>query len=165
MHIDDTTWLDEMAKIEKITIEDSDEDVTKEKTYIINKAGDGDGFRFRLTATSGHKSLSRQPGVQGNVEAVAAKAKVKRAEFLKPCKRCCCITHCVFFQHSKTDQMVTIRDQESQDKEFFDMLDKSWDTKDAIEEQLEESSSSKDPLLSMLCATNLNLGDVFTPAL
>ena len=61
--------------------------------------------------------------------------------------------------------MVTIRDQESQDKEFFDMLDKSWDSKDAVEDELEEISSSKDPLLSMLCATNLNLGEVFTPAL
>ena len=125
----------------------------------------GDGLRFRLTATSGHKDLSRKPGVQVNEEARAAKNKIKRAEFLKPCKRCCCITHCIFFQHNKKDQMVAIRNEEDQGREFYNMLDRSWQTKDVIEDELDEIVASQDPFMSLLCATNLNLGDVSAPAL
>ena len=160
MHIDDVSWMDEIAVVEKI-IKATNEDVSQGKSYVVNKVDD-EGLKFKFTATSRDRSLSP---VQVNLAVKGGNAKSKKSDFLKPCRRCCCIAHCVFFQHNKDEEMVMIRNHIGQENKFFDLFDRSWQSHDALEDDVEEIIATRDPFMSLLCATNLNLGDVSFTAL
>ena len=56
--------------------------------------------------------------------------------------------------------MVMIRNQIGQENEFFDLFDRSWQSHDALEDDVEEIIATRDPFMSLLCATNLYLGDI-----
>ena len=160
MHIDDVSWMDEIAVVEKI-IKATNEDVSQGKSYVVNKVDD-EGLKFKFTATSRDRSLSP---VQVNLAVKGSNSKSKKSDFLKPCRRCCCIAHCVFFQHNKDEEMVMIRNHIGQENKFFDLFDRSWQSHDALEDDVEEIIATRDPFMSLLCATNLNLGDVSFTAL
>ena len=61
--------------------------------------------------------------------------------------------------------MVMIRNHVSQEEGFFDLFDRSWQSHDVLEDDVEEIIATRDPFMSLLCATNLNLGDVSFTAL
>ena len=41
---------------------------------------------------------------------------------MKPCRRCCCISHCLFFKHTNNDVMVDVADTRPKEvKKFRDV--------------------------------------------
>ena len=151
MNIDDTNWLDDLEEAEKLIAVLQDEEA-KDKTYIMSKADEG-SLRFRLTATSGHNLPKRNVGVHRKPNCTVARSK-----FLKPCRRCCCISHCLFFKHSKNDEMVDVGNTSAPKVKFVDMLDRSWLDAETYEEEIFDIDRH-DPFMSLLCATNLTLND------
>ena len=164
MNIDDTNWLDEMAEIEKLvdllekdslsTNDVVDENLSTNKN-IVNAGGEFS--RSRLNATSGNFGLTRETGVQRSKE-----AKSKRSLFMKPCRRCCCVSHCLFFKHSEKDEMVNVADTKCPQVNYENMLDKSWVEVNYLDDT-NFAAKNEDPLMSLLCATNLDLKEVYSP--
>ena len=151
MNIDDTNWLDDLEEAEKLIAVLQDEEA-KDKTYIMSKTSEG-GLRFRLTATSGHNLPKRNVGVHRKPTCTVARSK-----FMKPCRRCCCISHCLFFKHTNNDVMVDVADTRPQKVKYSEMLDRSWLDTETYEEEMFDIDRH-DPFMSLLCATNLNLND------
>ena len=102
----------------------------KDKTYVMSKVTEG-GLRFRLTATSGNNLPNRNVGVHRK-----PRCTIARSKFLKPCRRCCCISHCLFFKHSKNDEMVDVGNTSAPKVKFVDMLDRSWLDTETHEEEI-----------------------------
>ena len=152
MHIDDTNWLDDISEVEKLFDQLRKEESENDDKNDVDAAGNVQA-RGRLDATSGHKLISREKGVQNR-----PLAKSKRSSFLRPCNTCCCISHCLFYKHSKRDEMIQVAEPYMNCVVFDGLLDRSWATDDVLEEQMKEVGTN-DPFMSLLCSTNLNLDD------
>ena len=152
MHIDDTNWLDDISEVEKLFDQLRKEELENDDKNDVNAAGNVQ-TRCRINATSGHKVISREKGVQHR-----PLAKSMRSSFLKQCNTCCCISHCLFYKHSKRDEMIQVAEPYMNCVVFDGLLDRSWTTDDVLEEQIKEVETN-DPFMSLLCSTNLNLDD------
>ena len=134
MNINDTTWLDleEDKKLIAVLLDDE----AKDETYIMSKANE------------------RNVGVHRKPSCTV----VARPKFMKPCRRCSCISHCLFFKHSNENVMVNVGSTSIQKVKFVDMLDRSWLDTETYEEKIFDIDRH-DPFMSLLCATNLDLND------
>ena len=83
------------------------------------------------------------------------KAWVKRVK--KPCKRCCCLAHCMLQSHNRTAKAFVSVPGASEVE--YEMFDNSWLTTDEYEELLEDETiiRSTASLSSLLRATHLDL--------
>ena len=122
-----------------------------------NSVAGGEFSRSRLNATGGTFGLTREAGVQRRKD-----AKSKRSLFMKPCRRCCCVSHCLFFKHSEKDEMVYVADFKCPEVNYENMLDKSWVEAKYLDDS-DFVDKNADPLMSLLCATNLDLKEVCSP--
>ena len=120
--------------------------------YILSEANEG-GLRFGVAATCCHNLPKRNVGVHRKLSCTVARSK-----FSKPCRRCCCISHCLFFKHINNEVMVDVTDASPQKVKFSEMFDRSWiDTKTYEEEMFD--IDRLEPFMSLLCSTNLDLRD------
>ena len=151
-NIDDQSWMDEMAEVEKpvfdlqsdeandnreasesVEVRDSAEnDVHRD--YIMNHVSD---LRFKLTA------------------------KVAWSSSLKPCRKCCCYSHCLFAKHgtikgSKERLMIQACPQFN----FAGMLDKSWLAVYEYEEEILDVATAQDQFMQLLCSVNVNFDEM-----
>ena len=142
--------MDDISEVEKLFDQLRKEELENDVNAAGNVQARG---RLDATATSGHKLISREKGVQNR-----PLAKSKRSSFLRPCNTCCCISHCLFYKHSKRDEMIQVAEPYMNCVVFDGLLDRSWATDDVLEEQMKEVGTN-DPFMSLLCSTNLNLND------
>ena len=136
-----------IEEVEKLVTELQKDDDTN-KSYVMTHTG-GDGLRFRLTATSGNDMVSREKGVQYKTG-----AKVARAKLLKSCEKCCCSSHCLLTEHGAIGVLVS-----PQQIEFPGIVDRShiYETEE-FEEEISRTDVENDPLMSLICAVNTDLG-------
>ena len=82
---------------------------------------------------------------------------------IKPCKTCCCVSHCQVTEHGLKAVPVVVNHY-SYDKEhlFDNMPDRSWQGLDEYEEEMCSLANKDNTLLSLMCSVNLDLTDVVT---
>ena len=149
-NIDDQNWQDEMAEVEKLVFDLQKTEKPDVQGYAMSRAGEG--LKFRLTATA---NVSRSVGVE-----TRAVVKIARTKFLKPCRKCCCISHCLFFDHGNGKVATDALELESCPQYMFsEMLDRSWLMYDQFEEDIVDVCDAEDHFMSLLCAVNTNLND------
>ena len=161
MNIDDTTWLNEVAEAERLVkVLQREKHPDAEKSYLMEKVGQG--LRFRLKATGGNNQISRQSDVKFDSQAKSARENVTSkpiTRFAKNCKICCCSSHhSLYFKHSTKDVKPDVPSTDAPDVFYANWLDRSWQMDDQyLEEVAHDADLMLDPLMSMLCSTNLNL--------
>ena len=104
---------------------------------------------------SSQKRLQRGEGVQ-----YRAVARVARKKIIKPCKTCCCVSHCLVTEHGPTTVPVVVNHY-CYDKEhlFNYMPDRSWQGLEEYEEEMFSLAYKDNTLMSLICSVNLDLTD------
>ena len=151
-NIDDQSWMDEMAEVEKLVFDLQSDEANDNKEasesvevrdsaendvhrdYVMNHVSD---LRFKLTA------------------------KVEWSSSLKPCRKCCCYSHCLFAKHgtikgSKERLMIQACPQFN----FAGMLDKSWLAVYEYEEEILDVATAQDQFMQLLCSVNVNFDEM-----
>ena len=160
MNIDDTCWRQDMDLVEKLIKELKDEEETHAMEKDENNAANFSGQRSRLFATSGPDLPTRNISVQFNADAQVARSKLRSRT---SCKNCCCASHCELSFHVKKNEPVRWESSSRFENKFL-LLDRSWDSFEDYENNLFDSipiRCSRDPMMSHICAVNVNLADDF----
>ena len=149
-NIDDVSWQDDMAQVEKIieALKD-DQEVIAAASQNYTMSHTGDGLRYRLQATGGHDLVQREDGVQHR-----PKAKIARAKIVKNCK-CCCSNHCLL-----TDHTFRYSEKEKQAENYYGLLDRSWRSTAQYEEEMLDIDQDfvYEDFVSLLTKVNTDLG-------
>ena len=150
-NIDDVSWQDDMAQVEKIieALKDDKEVAAVTQNYTMSHTGDG--LRYRLQATGGHDLVQREDGVQHR-----PKAKIARAKIVKNCK-CCCSSHCLLIDHAFR---YTYSEKENQAENYYGLLDRSWRSTAQYEEEMLDIDQEfvYEDFVSLLTKVNTDLG-------
>ena len=79
---------------------------------------------------------------------------------IKPCKTCCCASHCLVTEHGPRAVPVVV-DHYCYDKEhLFDFMpDRSWQCLEEYEEEMFSLAYKDNTLMSLICFVNLDLTD------
>ena len=148
-NIQDTTWLDDMETVERVVdaLKKEDEGTEEENVHLSQDEYDVAGVQ---------KQLQRGEGVQHRPVAKVAKMKM-----LRPCRACCCVSHCQITDHSPKAVPVVV-DHYCYYKEclFANMLDGSWEDLDEYEEALCNMVSKDSTFMSLISSVNMDLTDV-----
>ena len=133
---------------------------TVEKVVAALKKEDGvEGAHVNQVepvVAASQRRLQREEGVQHR-----AIARVAKRKMIKPCKICCCVSHCQVTEHNPKAVPVVV-DNYCYDKEhlFANMLDRSWQHIEEYEEEVCSLAYKDNSLMSLLCSVNLDLTDV-----
>ena len=146
-NIEDSTWLDDMHTVEKVVAALKKEDEESEGE-LVNQVE-------QEVATS-QMRLQRGEGVQ-----YRAVARVARKKMIKPCKTCCCVSHCLVTEHGPKAVPVVVNHYCYDKEHLFDnMLDRSWQGLEEYEEEMFSLAYKDNTLMSLICSVNLDLADV-----
>ena len=152
-HIDDQDWQSDMGEVERLLFDLKNEERNVDPSYTMSHTGTG--LRYRLVANSGHDLPQREVGVQHR-----AAARVARSKLLKPCKDCCCSSHCQLTGHSRDDKTLDVLVNYQVDS-FADLLDRSWVDTEYYEEELADMyGDDNDDFMALLCSVDTDLGGV-----
>ena len=153
-----------MAEVERLkkVLEDDDEKVQTTRAYVMNpvEGQSNSDLRYRLTAVSGYDEvvpLKRLQGVKHN-----ARARAKKAKYLKPCTNCCCFSHCSLRNHNdEANEEESINASwEVLPHKYPGLLDSSWLTFEEYEEDLCSTGVRNKNLSELLCAVNIDIKEV-----
>ena len=128
-HIDDQSWCEEMSEVEKI-IDDLEADVHPPAVTV-------------------------KPRLKSNSE-LGEKLPVWVARN-RACKKCCCASHCSIEFHFEVDRKIEV--PKSNPLEVFEIFDGSFMTDLEFEEDMSDIPKLRTGLMSLICATNMNLAD------
>ena len=146
-NIDDSSWQEEMDLVSKL-IEEANVLIAEPLPIEFSMEHTGVGLKYKLSNT-----VTRNVGVQHSPA-----AKVIKKKMSKPCKKCCCYSHCHLNEHGRGSQVVEIVDS-NLDYECSHLLDRSWQEFEEFEEEINTSHAMEvDPLISLFTAVNTDLG-------
>ena len=99
--------------------------------------------------------LQRGEGVQ-----YRAVARVARKKMIKPCKTCCCISHCLVTEHGPKAVPVVVNHYCYDKEHLFDnVLDRFWQGLEEYKEEMFSLAYKDNTLMSLICSVNLDLVD------
>ena len=145
-NIQDTTWVDDMNTVENMV------DALKKE----NEESEGELVnQVEQEVASSQMKLQRGEGVQ-----YRAVARVARKKMIKPCKTCCCVSHCLVTEHGPKVVPVVVNHYCYEKEHLFDyMPDRSWQGLEEYEEEMFSLAYKDNTLMSLICSVNLDLTD------
>ena len=147
-NIQDTTWVDDMNTVEKV-VDALKKEGSEESEGVHISQG-------KLDVNGCQRSLQRGEGVQHCLVAKIAKKKM-----IRPCKTCCCMSHCQVTEHGPKAVPVVVNNYSYDKEDMFDnMLDRSWLDLEEYEEEMCMLANKDNTLLSLMCSVNMDLTDV-----
>ena len=145
-NIQDTTWVDDMNTVEKVVTALKKDDEA-ESVHLS---------RVEHDVTGSQRSLQRGEGVQHR-----AVAKIVKKKMSKPCKTCCCLSHCQITEHGAKAVPVVVNNYSYDKEQFFEnMPDRSWHGLEEYEEEMCSLANKDNTFMSLMCSVNLDLTDV-----
>ena len=145
-NIEDSTWLDDMHTVERVV------------AALRKENGESEGElvnQVEQEVPSSQKRLQRGEGVQ-----YRAVARVARKKIIKPCKTCCCVSHCLVTEHGPTTVPVVVNHYCYEKEHLFNyMPDRSWQGLEEYEEEMFSLAYKDNTLMSLICSVNLDLTD------
>ena len=122
-HIDDNNWSRDMKEVDNIikSLDREKENSLDQKQFSVHPISETSVRISVIKAVSQNKKIGR-------------KLKAWLAMARKPCKNCCCGSHCMLFSHEKECKLQEIVVNQPANVDCPDIMDASWRTLEETEE-------------------------------
>ena len=143
-HVDDKMWTAELGDVEQIIDTINNEEIDSGE----NESGNSQSFN---STSSDLQQLGQK-----------LKLFVKEKSAGKPCKMCCCLSHCKLVENhgrsgKKLDVSTLLREE---DRQPLEIMDRSWDLEDEYEEMFDYSiPTATSDVLGLIASVNVDLDD------